>query len=333
MGTASPMSLLSFLDAPVVVGDPEGRAAYANPAFEARFGVAAQSITGEPLASLFDGGLREAILRAVAEACEQGATVRFHLRHAGVGYNAVASPIVADDARVGVVIVLVENSITDERLMAIQREVQEPLDDLMVALEQLLEQTGGRRAARYRHLVEDGVRALDRLRKWSADLHRLVAGGAGLAGGQGVAGGTRRSRVFDPARPVAGAVAVVRPAAVSASVALELRCPASLPPVAGDGSRLEQALIELLRQRLARPEGLARLRIGARAVHREGVDFVVVALVDERSGRASREHLAEPEPPGARRAVEELGGELRTTVDAVVGRTTAIRLPVVKVSG
>ena len=31
-------SLLSFLDAPVVVGDPEGRAVYVNPAFEARFG-------------------------------------------------------------------------------------------------------------------------------------------------------------------------------------------------------------------------------------------------------------------------------------------------------
>lgn len=28
-------SLLSFLDAPVVVGDPDGRAAYVNPAFEA----------------------------------------------------------------------------------------------------------------------------------------------------------------------------------------------------------------------------------------------------------------------------------------------------------
>ena len=41
-------SLLSFLDAPVVVGDPDGRAVYVNPAFEARFGVAAEGVTGQP---------------------------------------------------------------------------------------------------------------------------------------------------------------------------------------------------------------------------------------------------------------------------------------------
>jgi hypothetical protein len=32
--SAPTLSLLSFLDAPVLVGDPEGRAAYVNPAFE-----------------------------------------------------------------------------------------------------------------------------------------------------------------------------------------------------------------------------------------------------------------------------------------------------------
>jgi len=35
-------SLLSFLDAPVVVGDPDGRAAYVNPTFETRFAVSAE---------------------------------------------------------------------------------------------------------------------------------------------------------------------------------------------------------------------------------------------------------------------------------------------------
>ena len=59
-------TLLAFLDAPVVVGDPEGRAAYVNPAFETRFAVASAAATGAPLASLFDGGVREAVLRAVA---------------------------------------------------------------------------------------------------------------------------------------------------------------------------------------------------------------------------------------------------------------------------
>ena len=101
-------SLLSFLDAPVVVGDPDGRAAYVNPAFETRFSASAEAVTGEPLASLFEGGVREAVLRAVAKVCEKGTSVRLRVRHAGVGYSGVASPIVAEDARVGVVILLKE---------------------------------------------------------------------------------------------------------------------------------------------------------------------------------------------------------------------------------
>ena len=66
---AGNLSLLSFLDAPVLVGDPDGRAAYVNPAFESRFGVSAEGVSGQALAVLFDGGLREGMLRAVAEAC------------------------------------------------------------------------------------------------------------------------------------------------------------------------------------------------------------------------------------------------------------------------
>jgi PAS domain-containing protein len=320
VGAGTGLSLLSFLDAPVVVGDPEGRAAYVNPAFEARFGVTTETVTGEPLANLFDGGLREAILRAVVDSCEQGATVRFHLRHEGVGYNAVASPIVADDARVGVVIVLVENSITEERLMAIQREVQEPLEDLTRALDQLFEQTGGRRAAHYRHLVEDGVQALERLRKWSVDLHRLIAGGSAALSQRGD---------FDPAFAIRNAAGRVADTLKASGVEFPLRVPGSLPRVAGDEGRLEGALVELLRQRLARPASLVTLGLSARPVHRDGMDFVVIALVDDHAGGSS-ERMAEAEPATVRRAVEELGGELRTTVDAVVGRTTVIRLPTVK---
>lgn len=36
-GMASVSSLLNFLDAPIVVGDPEGRVIYVNPAFERAF--------------------------------------------------------------------------------------------------------------------------------------------------------------------------------------------------------------------------------------------------------------------------------------------------------
>ena len=46
----SSLSLLSFLDAPLVVGDPDGRAAYVNPAFEVRFAASAETVIGQPLA-------------------------------------------------------------------------------------------------------------------------------------------------------------------------------------------------------------------------------------------------------------------------------------------
>jgi PAS domain-containing protein len=60
------VSLLSFLDAPVLVGDPEGRVIYVNPAFERRFCQDDESVQGAELVSLFEGGGREAILNAVA---------------------------------------------------------------------------------------------------------------------------------------------------------------------------------------------------------------------------------------------------------------------------
>ena len=47
-------SLMDFVDAPVLVGDPEGRAVYANPAFERDFKASKDSLTGVPLASLFE---------------------------------------------------------------------------------------------------------------------------------------------------------------------------------------------------------------------------------------------------------------------------------------
>ena len=37
-------SLLAFLNAPVLVGDPEGRVVYLNPAFESRFQTRADAV-------------------------------------------------------------------------------------------------------------------------------------------------------------------------------------------------------------------------------------------------------------------------------------------------
>ena len=168
-------SLLDFVDAPVVVGDPDGRAVYVNAAFEKDFETSVADATGEPLASLFDGGAREAVLRAVAGVCGGGGTVRFRLREEGRGYAALASPIVAEADRVGVVILLTDELSDDERLLAFPREIQEPLDELSRCLTELAEGAGSRALRRH---AEDGLRAVGRIRKQTEWLAGVVQGGA-----------------------------------------------------------------------------------------------------------------------------------------------------------
>lgn len=169
-------SLLQFLDAPVLVGDPEGRVVYMNPAFESRFAADASGARGMPVAMLFEGGVREAVLRGIAEACDHGASVRFRLRHAGVGYASVASPITAEDARVGFVIMLVETTADDERIPYLGRQIRDRVEDVERVVDELLEQTGGRRHEKYRALGEEAARNLAMISKWCDELACLVTG-------------------------------------------------------------------------------------------------------------------------------------------------------------
>jgi PAS domain-containing protein len=311
-------SLLEFIDAPVVVGDPEGRAAYVNPAFASRFGAGGDA-TGEPLSTLFEGGVREAVLRAVVECCEQGRSVRFRLRHAGVGYTAVASPIVAEDARVGVVILLIESGAADERLLAMQREIVEPVGELRRVLDELLEQTGGRRDERYRSLVEEGARALARVQKWSEELTALISG-------RPIA--VKPGASFDAVRVVQDAAARLRGEFAALGIELEVLVPARLPRVKGDGARVELALVRLLQGRLSSARESASVTLAARPVGREARS-VVISICDAPGGDGlSMADPTEPLPSLVVDVVRELGGEIRSASDPLVGRTTAIRLAV-----
>ncbi len=304
---AGNLSLLSFLDAPVLVGDPEGRAAYVNPAFESRFGVSAEGVSGQALAALFDGGLREGMLRAVAEACERGTTARFQLRHAGVNYATVASPIVAEDARVGVVVVLVESGATEERLRALGSRVHQSCQELGAQLAQLSEKLASQGPAG-RALVEDSQRALARLRAAEQELQ------AALSGRPPRAAPIR----FEPARLLSEVADRVRGELEAGGSRLELRLAEHLPSVCGEPARLASALSDLLRERVR--DGASALLLGARLLERQSRSYVVVSLVD---GVAP----AAPEPVRLRQAVEELGGQLRSSVDPERGRTLAFRLP------
>jgi hypothetical protein len=305
-------SLLSFLDAPVVVGDPDGTAVYVNPAFEGRFDVTSAATTGLPLSELFEGGGREAVLRAVAQVFEHGESVRFRVRERGVGFAAVASPIVADEARVGVVILLKEEVDGGERLMAIHREIVDPVDELQGLLDALLEQTGGRRAARYRSGVEDGLRALARIRKWVDELGSTLAGR-----------GRDRLEAWDPAQ-VLRLVARRLTERGELPSDFQLLVPAQLPAVRGDGAKLEALLLRLLQDRVDQdppPEGIT---LGARSVG--GRESCVLVSVTEHFRQGGYVPSA-PQTPLLAEVLGGCGGVLHTTSDPVLGRVTLMRFP------
>ena len=191
-------TLLSFLDAPVVIGDPDGCAVYVNPAFELRFERAVGRVPGAPLAELFEGGAREAVLRAVVVACTQGESVRFRLREGSVGFSAVASPIEAQGEQVGVVILLKEEVEGLERVLALHREMERPLDELSQSIQQLSEHQAGPRDARLRSLLGDAQQALGRLRKGADEVHAVLTGAGGQRAGEKAAGPVG-ARSFEPA--------------------------------------------------------------------------------------------------------------------------------------
>ncbi len=176
----SSRSLLDYLDAPILVGDPDGRVVHLNPSFESRFQVSLDQARGEELATLFEGGTREAVLGAVADVCGGAGSVRFPLREGGCGFWAVASPISAEDNRVGVVILMTVELSSDRRMIECAKEIQEPLEELSRCVGEFSEQVGGRRAERYRLMLEDIANAVELLRKRADELQSLLPGASAI---------------------------------------------------------------------------------------------------------------------------------------------------------
>jgi len=176
---AGSRSLVDFLWAPVLVGDSDGRAVYANPAFERDFGLDSQGVMGMPLASLFEGGGREVVLSAVAEVCGAGAreSARFGVRVGERGYLGVVSPVEAEAGRVGVILLLTPEPAGEGRLQSFRREILAPLDELAACLDTLSEWVGGEGAEQCEAAMEDGIRAIERVRKWAGDVAARLASG------------------------------------------------------------------------------------------------------------------------------------------------------------
>jgi signal transduction histidine kinase len=228
--------------------------------------------------------------------------VRFRLRQGDQGFSAIASPIVAEDARVGVVSLLMEAAAGEEHLLALHREIHERLDDLAGLLDEMLEQTGGRRSERHRDMIESGMRAVARIRKWSA--------------------------AFDPVRVVRDVAARVSDEISERGVDFEVLVPAQLPMARGDAKRLEMALTHLLRARLGSTSADSSLILAARTVGAGEAKSVLISIVDSPGDGSSMQDPTEPEPQIVLDLVRDLDGDVRTTADPLAGRTTAIRLNV-----
>jgi PAS domain-containing protein len=322
-------SLLSFLGAPIVVGDPEGRCVYVNPAFERAFKKTLDESRGDALAQLFGGGAREAILGAVAEVCSRGETVHFRLKESGAGYLGLCSPILAETDRVGVVILLTDEPDLDQRLLAFQGEISEPLDETVSAMEELLEQTGGRRNERYRGLVERGMSSLERARKWNEELHRALCGRTTSSSS---------TASLDPVKVVRQVVGRLSAELGEGDVSLQLLAPAQLVAARGESSMLESALMRLVRHRAAEPQLDGRITLSARLIGESESQAVLFSVVDrpapveavpveaEEGEEGELPESPEPEPRAVRATVAALGGRICTLDEPSVGRVTAIRL-------
>lgn len=306
-------SLLSYLPAPVAVADPDGRAVYVNPEFAHVFDAPEGQVRGRPLAELFAGGAREAVLAATARVCAEVSVVRFRLREGDAAYAVSAAPIEADGAAVGLVFLFSQEP-TGEQVLSFHREIQEPIDDLAHSLDALLEQTGGRRAERFRGDVEDGLRALERVRKWSDELRDVVA--------MRSAGGAACScDALELAHQVAEAA---RRAARLTGHGLEVLIPAVLPEAIGDGARLSATLMRFVRERLEAAREGSRFTWTVKALEKG----VLLSFTETGPEGALSFGSDDDAPPAALSSVVQAqGGSVARVADPVAGVTTTIHLP------
>jgi hypothetical protein len=305
-------SLLSYLDAPIVVGDPDGRAVYVNPAFEERFPRAGKSALGLPLAELFDGGAREAVLRGVVTACESRETARFRLRAGDVGYSAVASPISSAGQAVGVVILFKEELGEAERLLQIHREMAGALDELVGTMDTLLEQTGGRRNPQHRLLVEDGIRSIARVRKWSEEMQAAIAGRPVAGRVERIATGEVLARIVERAER----------RAENEGVAVNLLSPGTLPELIGDEGRFSSVLQRMLDARLAAQPAAERITVGARVAGVAGQRALLISFSELRTGGFD---AVFSDPPVVDEGLGQIGAARQSVSIRRVGRATLLR--------
>jgi len=311
MSSAEEISLLAHLDTPILVGDPEGHVVYANPSFRKRFCASGGDPTGEALANVFGGGAREAVLMVTAEVLQRGQAARLQIREGGIGYTGLASPIEAEDDRVGVVMVMLEEQSNEDQLAGLAEELGEPIADALRGLGRLVESTTPPLADEQRALLERGLHSLETAQKWLRELQLAIRGGKSKQGR------------FDVAASVLRTAERIRSEAES-DLALEVLMPPNLPRVAGTAVVFERALLLLVRRRLAEAAPRRPLTLLARAIGGDPVRGVLVSVTDvpDSDRRGATGHP----PEAVQQAIHGMGGDVVCVEDSLLGRVTSLRL-------
>lgn len=310
-GGPEEISLLGHLRTPILVGDPEGCIVYANATFRERFCSHGDDPVGQPLALVFGGGAREVVLTATAGVLQRGQAARLQIREGGASYTGLCSPIEAEDDRVGVVMVLLEEQTNEEHLAGLADELGEPMTEALQAFHRLSESVGRSLPDPQKRLLESGVNSLETAQKWLRELTVAIRGGK-----------TQPGR-FD----VANSILRVADRLTSESmnpIDLEVLMPPNLPRVAGTSAVFERMLSQLIRQRIEEAREGEPLTLLARTLGGDHPRGVLVSLVDvpDSDRRGATGHP----PEGVQAGVAQMGGEVICVEDSSIGRVTSMRL-------
>ena len=310
---AEEISLLGHLDAPVLAGDPDGCVVYANSSFRDRFCPMSGDPVGEPLAMVFSGGAREVVLTATAQVLQRGQPSRIRIREGGQGYTGLCSPIEAEDDRVGVVMVMLEEHANEESLTSLADELGEPLREALQTMSSLRLELDGRLDDRQQQRMEVGIRRIETAQKWLRELVLALRGSKAQQGRFDVAASILRvtERISQE---------------ISSSVELEVLMPPNMPRASGTPVVFERVLSELVRQRVdeSRPE--EPITLLARTVGGDHPSGVLVSVVDvpQQTRRGPTGHP----PESVQQGLAQMGGEAVCVEDGGLGRVTSMRLAV-----
>ncbi|MCP4905532.1 MAG: PAS domain-containing protein [bacterium] len=311
MSTTKEISLLGFVQTPILVGDPDGCIVYANPSFCDIFCGLEGDPVGQPLAMVFGGGAREAVLAATAEVLQRGKAARMQIREGGSAFTGLCSPIEAEDDRVGVVMVLLEEESDEEHLTGLADEIAEPIAVAIQAMHGLSDQLRGSLLEEQLELLDRGLHSIETAQKWMRELSAAIRGGK-----------TQPGR-FDVANSILRVSERISQESCD-PIDFEVLMPPNLPRVAGTTVVFERLLTQLIRQRIEESREGQPLTLLARTIGENQAKSVLVSVVDV-PGAKRRGETGLP-PDNLQQGIRQMGGEAICVEDSTLGRVTAVRL-------